>query len=691
MELSLGMDVPGWPPENLEELVVQQRTKNTCTFEDCLKEIDNYVKTKFTDVEKKVYEYRISQIHGGTLQELADRINVTRERIRQIESKAKYKLLRILSKNIASINTLFIKFGSIIDYSINGDKEVDLIRKHCELLYNLFDKNKIYAVDLKKQWFYKIDDLPSFAIKDSDLYSMDELVEHISDTLTKILQTNSPEAKKNFNSILNKYIKQIIIDNFIFIDGRRTENTKSAVLQRFLSKYDLIPVNLRDLYISYNKFLVDNNLDNRKYTFKSEQTFSNTVIDREDTLLSLGGNVRYYESKNYNITDLIARLNLDTYDLEYSCKKIFNSNTELMSEFNIQNEYELHNLLKKHYKKDGVDFSRMPIIRFGNTSREEQVINFAKSVSPISIYDLAAQYEDAFGVPQNTFIANYLQYLQNHTYMGTVSFDGEQTVSDIEKEQLLSKLTEDFYFIRDVEIIFKEIFGVKYREYLRQAILHDIGFCLTSQYILSHKYSSLKEYIHTKFDNMPILDLNLYKEYLELSSFSVWFYARRNEAKLIKIYNNKYISLQRLSEVGITSEILSDFTKQVLQFVGTKFFTVFSISNLVNQFDLFKFGFEDMFYEDVIKHYSNVSYVQINGTVLFRQSPEKINRADFINNLMEHYKKINIYDLILQIKEEYGIILQKSDITELTNNSDLHYNDITESLYINYDEFITSF
>ena len=86
-----------------------------------------------------------------------------------------------------------------------------------------------------------------------------------------------------------------------------------------------------------------------------------------------------------------------------------------------------------------------------------------------------------------------------------------------------------------------------------------------------------------------------------------------------------------------------------------------------------------------------MSYVQINGTVLFRQSPEKINRADFINNLMEHYKKINIYDLILQIKEEYGIILQKSDITELTNNSDLYYNDITESLYINYDEFITSF
>lgn len=692
MDLSLGTEVPGWPPENLEELVAQQKVQVNTSFKDCLEEIENYIQTKCTDIEKSVFQQRIKQIHGATLQALAKNINVTRERIRQIETKVTTKILRIIHKNISFLNNLFTEYGAIIDYSVDNSDDIVLIRQHCELLYNLLKDGGVYNIDLKKQWLYKISDLPAFSVSESNLYSMDELVDHISDTLTKILKTDSPEAKKNFTSILNKYIKQIIIDNFIFIDGRRTEKTKSAVFRRFLSQYSLVPTDIDYLFKEYSAFLMHNNISLDKYGYSKFPTFSNMVAERQDTLLSLGHKVRYYSYNANDIKKLIEQLNLSEYkDIEISCNKLFDENKELMAEYNILNVHELHNLLKKHYSNEDADFSRMPIIRFGKADREQQVINFAHTIAPISTMGLAEAYEEAFGIQKNTFIANYAQYLRDYTYRGTIVFDDVEQISEQERNEILSALTKDFYFIHDVEVVFKRIFFDNYHKHMNQATLKSLGFYMAPQYIMSMKYASLREYINTKFDSMPILDLNIYNEYKVLGAFENWFYSKRNNSDLIKFSHNKYISSKALSKVGITKDTLVEYTKQVLKCVQNKFFTIYSISNMLNSFELESFGFEDIFYEDVLMQLAGAAFTRINNVVLFKNTSESISLSYFIVSLMEHFRSVNIYDLIIKIKEEYGILLTKHDITSLTEETDLYYNNITENLYINYDEFITSF
>lgn len=692
MELSLGMEISGWPPENLEELVAQQHVQANVPFKDCIKEIENYIQTKCTDIEKSIFQQRIKQKHGTTLQALAENISVTRERIRQIETKVITKILRIIYKNISFLNNLFTAYGAIIDYSVDNSDDIVLIRQNCELLYNLLKDSGVYNIDFKKQWLYKTSDLPAFSVSESNLYSMDELVDHISDTLTKILKTDLPETKKNFTIILNKYIKQIIIDNFIFIDGRRTEKTKSAVFRRFLSQYSLVPTDIDYLFKEYSAFLMHNNISLDKYGYSKFSTFSNMVAERHDTLLSLGHKVRYYNYNANDIKKLIEQLNLSEYkDIEISCNKLFDENKELMAEHNILNVHELHNLLKKHYPNKDADFSRMPIIRFGKADREQQVINFAHTMAPISTTDLAEAYEETFGIPKSTFIANYAQYLRDYTYRGTIVFDDVEQISEQKCNEILSALTKDFYFIHDVEVAFKRVFSNNYYKYMNQATLKSLGFYMTSQYIMSMKYISLREYINTKFDAMPILDLNIYNEYKVLGAFGNWFYSKRNTSDLIKFAHNKYISSKALSKVGITKDTLIEYTKQVLKCTQNKFFTIYSISNMLNSFELENFGFEDIFYEDVLMQLAGAAFTRINNVVLFKNTSGSISLSYFVVSLMEHFRSINIYDLIMKIKEEYGILLTKHDITSLTEETDLYYNNITENLYINYDEFITSF
>ena len=692
MGLSLGMEVPGWPPENLEELVAQQSVRNDVSFKDCMKEIEEYVQERCTDIEKSVYNQRIRQIHGATLQSLAEDINVTRERIRQIETKIISKILRIFYKNIPFLNKIMSEYGSIIDYSVDINDDITLIRQNCGLLYNLFKEDSTYNIDLKKQWLYKTADLPSFAIKDSNLYSMDELVEHISSNLSKIVRNDKIESKRNFTSILNKYVKQIIIDNFIFIDGKRTENTKVAVFRRFLSQYSLVPIDIDYLFKEYSTFLIHNNIDLKKYGYPKFTTFSNMVVERDDVLLSLGHKVRYYNCNAFDIKHLINQLNLLDYkDVEISCNKLFDENKELMADYNILSAHELHNLLKKHYNNDEADFSRMPIIKFGKVDRCRQVINFARTLAPISTTDLAAAYEEAFGIQQNTFISNYAQYLRDYIYRGQVIFDDEKQISEEEKNKILACLNKDFYFIRDVENVFKSIFADNYYEYMHQTILKSVGFYMTPLYILSMKYASLRDYINKTFDSMPIVDLNIYKEYKAIGAFENWFYNKRNNSDLIKFAYNKYISSAALEKVGITKDKLVEYSRQVLDCVQNRFFTIYSISDALNNSELESFGFEDVFYEDVLIQHARVSFTKINNVFLFKNTPNPISLSYFISSLMEHLRVINIYDLILKIKEEYGIFLTKHDITSLTEETDLYFNNITENLYVTYDEFITSF
>ena len=691
--LDLGIKVKNWPPSNIEELAKIQAKNEIISLKNCFEAIDDYVKSKLTDFEQTVYKQRIFQTRGHTLQSLADTTGVTRERIRQIENQIHNKITRVLSNNIVALHKFIDSIGFIVDYSIDTDNEdMLLIRKNSQLLYNLFQNSDIYRIDLKKQWLYKTHQLPLFAINETNLYSMDELVEYISNNLSKILQRDTQLAKQNFVTVLNKYIKQIILDNFIFIDGKRVANNKNSVLLKFLSQFSLIPVDISTLFREYHIFLTHHNIDTKKYGYASVPTFANILNDRKDVLISLGRKARYYNYQSLDISELMERLNLSDYkNTEVSCHKFFNENKELMTEYNILNAQELHNLLKKHCKDKDTDFSRMPIIKFGTVDREKQLRDFAKTISPINIADLATAYEEAFGIPKTTFIANYTQYLRDCTYRGVIIFENETNISNEQRKFILSALPEDFYFIDDVKEVFKNIFSDKYHEYMCQTILKSLGFYMAPQYILSTKYNSLREYILLKFDSMKIIDLNLYKQYQTLSAFQNWFYNKRNDGDLIKFMPHKFISSAALNKAGITKEMLLQYTTQVLECVNKRFFTVFSLKNMFKKFDLDKFGFEDIFYEDIIVRHSGISFTKINGVALFKNTTDKISLATFISSFMEHFRKVNIYDLIVKLKEEYGIFLEKHDLTQLVDETDLYYNNITENIYINYDEFITSF
>ena len=83
---------------NLDAVVTVKPTKHQ--IDDIFEEIKKTLKNK----EREIFEARLMTEDPPTLQEVGDRFNLSRERVRQIESKLKQRLREFIRERAADID-----------------------------------------------------------------------------------------------------------------------------------------------------------------------------------------------------------------------------------------------------------------------------------------------------------------------------------------------------------------------------------------------------------------------------------------------------------------------------------------------------------------------------------------------------------------------------------------------------------
>lgn len=118
--------------------------------------------------------------------------------------------------------------------------------------------------------------------------------------------------------------------------------------------------------------------------------------------------VRYYDFSSYDYKMLFETLRLERYkDVELSAKKLYNENKSVCSIYDINNEGELHRLLRILLSKPedyqgvpnnlDITFLKLPIIRFGNADRTQQFIDIIKEYRSIRRCNLLREIEERYG------------------------------------------------------------------------------------------------------------------------------------------------------------------------------------------------------------------------------------------------------------------------------------------------------
>ena len=157
---------------------------------------------------------------------------------------------------------------------------------------------------------------------------------------------------------------------------------------------------------------------------------------------------------------------------------------------------------------------------------------------------------------------------------------------------------------------------------------------------------------------------------------------------IIEFEPYQYINIRKLEKLGITKEKLIEYRDCAWSFLSDDEF--FSVKSLVGDgFDheLHSLGFMDLFYASILKSDKRFAWQRVGGAVVFNPRNEQFSVHDFLVHYINSVKSINIDDLVEELREKFGIELERSDVVQKVKGSLVYYDSIMETLYDSYETY----
>ena len=493
---------------------------------------------------------------------------------------------------------------------------------------------------------------------------------------------------KNYPAALRKKAEEILFRNFFTINGKKVQKKRTdladyvcrayfkneAAFDKFVEKYNQV---VRKLGVHKDpKFIVN------------RATYQNRFSESENVLWKYQSRFRYYGMDGYDFTSLLEGLDLERYkNVEYSTLKFFRVNRELMAEYDIRDEYELHNLLRKLYakKKDpNITFSRMPIIEFGKPDREKQVFELLRAKAPIDVRGFCEAYEDEYGVLARTvsggFISGIAKYRDNN---GIYNLHTKPLPKN-QLEKLKSLLDRDYYDFSFILNLYDTEFPESGMDTFSSYSLKELGFRVFTSYCIRDTFVNAIDYFRHILTGTDYVDLrDLPRSLTSHTSFTSEMYALKASFEIIEYEPHKFVSIRKLNERGITKNDLRGYCDKVAMFVMP--FTHFTIKKLRNQgftHPLHGENYKDWFYASLLTvDKKRFSYQRMGGSKIFRMGAERTTMESLISAIVQKNDGISFQGLLGILDAEYGLSIDKYKIGAILDSSPLYYDRLEDRIY----------
>lgn len=600
------------------------------------------------------------RLSGKKLEEIGSELGITRERVRQIVQKAIQKLHRYL-------------------YNVYGVRLLD------EDFYTYLYEN--YASQ-KELWESYI------GVPEQTYCYLFNTCNHGSKPIEEAM--NDPAVYVSLKYRIRDYLNR----NMLLIDGVLLENRREVIENYAMEKFCQDEMTYDDFIDRYNSLLQDNGVDFDEklyYTDKIRRSRSNRLSDSMCCLWKQGERLRFYNIAERDYSELLETLNLTEFqNTEVSTLKFTNDFPDLMKMYDIRDQYELHNLLKKIVDPStcqDISFSRQPMIRFGQFDRNQAIREIIELFSPISADELTAYLQAEYGYDAATSMSNYLlpfmQYYRNGVF--SVRF---QQVPEARVQLLKENLPDDFYFISEIKEIYQGIWPDADLDDINHRSLQMMGYTVLEKYVLTrHKTAEgfFKE-ILLKDDVFSITAIR--KRFGSIQMYNqVWLELRRN-MDILQFDKDQYLNIRRLEKLDITKTDLIDYCNQIFeQAPESSLFTVHSLEEQSSS-KLCSLGFGDLFFEELLAASGKFLYVHTFGTTVFYKGtlPGGLTKKYFCLQTLKSYDSVELDDYIADLCEIYGMhVADKYDIITAIKGTDLYYDNIMQKIYRSKNEYYAEF
>lgn len=474
--------------------------------------------------------------------------------------------------------------------------------------------------------------------------------------------------------------ERAVYKNFITINGTRVPKRRLELANYVIHTYFQDDAKYDAFVETYNNLLSELGLIGDSQFTLHDRSYQNRLADSDNVLWKYPSRFRYYDIAGHDFSALLYGLNLEQYvDVEYSTLKFFRSYPYLMDEYDIRDEYELHNLLKKLYAKKKhhhLSFSRMPMVEFGKPDRNNQVLDLLIHLAPISIEAFCSAYEAEYGVLARTVAGSFLACIdiyRNHAGM----FDISAEPLPVEQMRVMQKLLcGDFYDIAQIVQLYSREFPDANPNMINSYTLKSMGFNVFSSYVIKDSFASATEYFRNLLTSEEIVNANEFSSALTSQvAYTSELYSLKSRYEIVEFEPLHFISRRRLDLMGATVQDFADYCDQVSNFVKPKhYFTIQSLrkSGFSHSLDRLEFG--DWFYASVLaEDKERYRYQRMGGSKVFCKNVKQITMEGLFEFIVKPFGSIHVSDFMDILNEKYALRIDKYKILEVLSNSSMNY------------------
>ena len=609
-----------------------------------------YLKSYLNTVTGNDREVMARRYAGETLDAIAQDLGITRERVRQIQETQNKKLLDAYQTGTG--------------FPVFDEDFYEALYTRCNLPDVFWSEELALpesSINYLKTTFRRGTQKPEEILRDEEI---------------------PVSLRYRVQSFLNR--DKIRIDRILFPKKR------SEIEDYAMQKYTQDEITYERFIELYNGMLEDNGVpfdEKIYYTEGVMRTRLNRLSESRHCLWKQGARLRWYDIDARDYTELLEKLSLGSYqNTEVSTRKFMMQYPDTMEDYDIRDPYELHNLLKKiskQYALGDINFSRQPILQFGEFDRREAIKEAMIALSPVTQQDLLEYLYLEYGYDRQT-ATGYLTSLSAWYHSGVYSVDFKP-IPEQRVELLQAALTEDFYYLDELKHLYEKLFSEAEAEEINPYSLKALGFVVYSNYVVRH-YPSAGAYFTYLLTKEDVYDISpLQQRYGSIVMFTQTYAELLKAHRLFRFEKNQVISARRLERLNVTEELIEDYCAAVKAFTEEDcYFTICSLRQEGFTHDLEKLGLSDYFYASLLGNDERFTACRVfNELVLYNGIHAKqLSRADFLQTQLRDYESVVPEDFMQDIQDRFGIVIpDRWEVTGAVKDSELYYDSIMDKVY----------
>ena len=491
---------------------------------------------------------------------------------------------------------------------------------------------------------------------------------------------------------LRRRIEQVLHRNYLRVGEKLIPRRRPEVMDYVIQICCRERISYDEFSLCYKQFCDQHGLSGDKFALDTGSV-KNRLALKQDVLYGFHGYFRYYPIEQYDFSELLDTLNLAQYkDVSYSALYFFRLFPELMQQYDIRDEYELHNLLRKLLGMPNaydLEFSKMPRLNFGEPNVDEQVLELLIEKAPVAQDELAATYEQRYGVKLAVVTGTYFkciaEYLKGRTYY--------IEAQDLPAECIAAMkmvLTADFYSMAELSRIYAATVQGAKKSDLTQYVIRSLGFLPYSEYIIRDTFHSATDYFRWVLLKDECMDLELLPAAMtNLNQFTAVMMEVKADYEIIEYMPKRLINISRFRTLNVGKDELREYCRAVFDYpLSARYFSIHSLRASGFRHALDDLGFDDWFYSSVLQQdYDHFSVQRMGKERVICKGRNPFSRTDVLADIVEQYRKIDIDDLVDVLRQRLGIRMDTDDIVMLIDRSEMYYDRIMRTVYVDYDTY----